>query len=322
MDEGKRVDQESKIQRAGKMIASRYEVVRPLGRGGIGKVFLCKDKQTGQLVALKMLRTKYQDNDKAIARFEREINLVRALNHPCIVKVFDKGNENGQLYYTMEYIEGKTLRTWMGERGRLPFNSVVRVLSLLAHALEHAHETTIHRDLSPENVMVSADGSVHLLDFGLAKLQDNSSNLTMVGMSLGKLAYVAPEQRVNAAQVDHRADIYPLGVMFFETLTGELPALDKDFRKLRPDMPPSAYAFLDKAMAYKADDRFSNAQEFREALMQAYEDRERMKQNNATADTLIVGGDEPTNIPPQGLRARLAGLFRPLMALFTRKRGN
>lgn len=273
------MDQESKIQRPGKLIAGRYEVIRPLGRGGIGKVFLCDDKKEGRRVALKMLRTKYQDNDKAIARFVREINLVRNLNHPCIVKIFDADQDAGQLYYTMEYIEGKTLRQWMGERGRLPFGSVVRVLSLLAHALEHAHQTTIHRDLSPENVMVSADGSVHLLDFGLAKLQDNSSNLTMVGMSLGKLAYVAPEQRVNAAKVDHRADIYPLGVMFFESLTGELPGMDKDFSKLRPDLPRSCVTFLEKAMAYKADDRFAGAQPFREGLMQVYQDREHEKKH-------------------------------------------
>lgn len=303
------MDQESKIQRPGKLIAGRYEVIRPLGRGGIGKVFLCNDKKENRRVALKMLRTKYQDNDKAIARFVREVNLVRNLNHPCIVKIFDADQDAGQLYYTMEYIEGKTLRQWMGERGRLPFGSVVRVLSLLAHALEHAHQTTIHRDLSPENVMVSADGSVHLLDFGLAKLQDNSSNLTMVGMSLGKLAYVAPEQRVNAAKVDHRADIYPLGVMFFETLTGELPRMDSDFSKLRPDLPRSCMTFLEKAMAYKAEDRFSGAQEFREGLMQVYQDREHEKKHGAPPAPEAAPAATFGTTLFQRLRALFAGLL-------------
>jgi len=302
------VEQESKIQRTGKLIANRYEVVRPLGRGGIGKVFLCLDKKANdQPVALKMLRTKYQDNDKAIARFVREVNTVRSLDHPCIVKIFDASHDNGQLFYTMEYIEGKTLRQWIGERGRLPFGSVVRVLSLLAHALEHAHATTIHRDLSPENVMVMADGSVRLLDFGLAKLQDNSSNLTMIGMSLGKLAYVAPEQRVNAAKVDHRADIYPLGVMFFETLTGELPGMDKDFAKLRPDMPKSCIEFLEKAMAYKADDRFSSALEFRESMMRVYEERERLKQE-------IAEGRAPDKVPSGGKLSGLMSRFKAGLA--------
>lgn len=305
------------MQKAGKLVAGRYEIVRPLGRGGIGKVFLCNDKKAGHPVALKMLRTKYQDNDKAIARFIREINTIKDLDHPCIVKIYDASQENGQIFYTMEFLEGKTLRTWMGERGRLPFGSVVRVLSMLAHALEHAHKTTIHRDLSPENVMVMADGQVRLLDFGLAKLQDNSSNLTMVGMSLGKLAYVAPEQRVNAAKVDHRADIYPLGVMFFETLTGELPGMDKDFLKLRPDLPPSCVTFLEKAMAYKAEDRFANAQEFREALLRVYQDREKAKQ-------MAAKGGAPAEAASPGTRPKLAdrirALFRPISALLARFR--
>ena len=309
---GNGVEQESKVQKAGKLIAGRYEVVRPLGRGGIGKVFLCNDKKTGDRVALKMLRTKYQDNDKAVARFIREINTIKDLDHPCIVKIFDASQDNGQIFYTMEYLEGKTLRTWMGERGRLPFGSIVRVLSMLAHALEHAHKTTIHRDLSPENVMVMADGQVRLLDFGLAKLQDNSSNLTMVGMSLGKLAYVAPEQRVNAAKVDHRADIYPLGVMFFETLTGELPGLEKDFSKLRPDLPASCLTFLEKAMAYKADDRFSDCQQFREALMRVYQDREQAKQ-------LAAKGVEPeAPAAPAKAGSSIVERVRSIFAPFSR----
>ena len=140
----------------------------------------------------------------------------------------------------------------------------------------------------------------------------------MVGMSLGKLAYVAPEQRVNAAKVDHRADIYPLGVMFFETLTGELPGLDKDFKKLRPDMPASAYAFLEKAMAYKAEDRFANAQQFREALMGAYQDREASK-TNANKTTIVV--NQPAAASASGgLRSRIAALFAPLGRLLARFR--
>lgn len=314
------MDPESKIQRPGKMIAGRYEVVRPLGRGGIGKVFLCNDKKTGTRVALKMLRTKYQDNDKAIARFIREINTIKDLNHPCIVKIHDASQENGQIFYTMEYLEGKTLRTWMGERGRLPFGSVVRVLSMLAHALDHAHRTTVHRDLSPENVMVMSDGQIRLLDFGLAKLQDNSSNLTMVGMSLGKLAYVAPEQRVNAAKVDHRADIYPLGVMFFESLTGELPGMDKDFAKLRPDLPPACIPFLEKAMAYKADERYPTAQAFREALMVVYRDYEEAKQRKAKgADAPQAPGAAPATAARPGLRQRLTAALARLLTRLRRR---
>lgn len=257
---------------SGKVIAGRYEVIRTLGRGGIGKVFLCHDRKHNRQVALKMLRTKYKDNERAAERFAREVMLVRQLNHPCIVKIYDARRDNDTLFYTMEYVEGKTVRQWMKERGQLEFGSVVRVLSLIAHALEHAHTVTIHRDISPENVMVLHDGMVRLLDFGLAKLNDPSQAMTMIGASLGKLAYVAPEQRMNAAKVDRRADIYPLGVMFFEMLTGKLPQPGLSFGKLRPDLPKSCEAFLERAMAQDPEKRFANATEYREALAVIYND--------------------------------------------------
>lgn len=259
------------IDSGGTLIAGRYEVVRPLGRGGIGKVFLVLDKQTGDEVALKMLRTKYQRSDRALKRFEREVSATRQLDHPCIVKILDVYQDDELTFYTMEYVDGKTLRRWMKQRGKLDFGSVVRVLSLIAHGLEHAHTVTIHRDISPENVMVMRDGSIRILDFGLAKLDDVHSNLTMVGVSLGKIAYMSPEQRISATEVDHRADLYPLGVMFYEMLTGELPKYSTTFSELCPDLPDACQDFLDKAMSEDPDQRFQSAQEFRHALRELYE---------------------------------------------------
>jgi serine/threonine protein kinase len=262
---------DSTIEPSKDMLGGRYEVIRPLGRGGIGKVFLVRDMQTGDELALKMLRTRYQDSERAIKRFEREVSALRKLDHPCIVKILDVQKTDAYFFYTMEYVEGKSVRKWMQQRGRLEFGSVVRVLSLMAHGLEHAHQVTVHRDISPENVMVMKDGSVRLLDFGLAKLDDVHSNLTMVGVSLGKLAYMSPEQRASATDVDARADIYPLGVMFYEMLTGELPHPSHRFSELRPDLPLECEAFLEKAMAPEPDDRFANAREFRHALAKLYE---------------------------------------------------
>jgi serine/threonine-protein kinase len=256
------------------VIDGRYEVLKPLGRGGVGKVFLARDLETGEQVALKLLRSRFQGNERAIARFEREVEAVRRLDHPCIVKIFHAGRDGETVYYTMEYIEGKSLRHWMAQKGKLPFGSVVRVLCLVADALEHAHRVTIHRDVSPENVMVMKDGGVRLLDFGMAKLTDTNQALTQVGVSLGKLLYVAPEQRMNAAQVDRRADIYPLGVMFYETLAGQLPDGTKRLTELRPDLPPQAEAFLASAMADDPNERFNTAREFRAALLKLYTDYE------------------------------------------------
>lgn len=254
----------------GKLIAGRYEVLHPLGRGGMGKVFLVKDTQTGRQLAMKVLRNRWMYNERVIARFTREVEALRQLDHPCISKIFDAQKDGEVLFYTMEYVEGKSIREWLHQRGKLNFGSVVRVLCLVAHALDHAHRVTIHRDISPDNIMVLSDGTVRLLDFGLAKLNDAFQGLTMVGVNMGKIQYNAPEQRINAAGVDHRADIYPLGVMFFEMLTGQLPDGKHSMAELRPELPPGCDEFANKAMAANPDERFATAGEFHAALLELY----------------------------------------------------
>jgi len=253
-----------------KTLAGRYVLRNRIGRGGMGSVYLALDKKNGQYVALKMLHPKYSGSRQAVARFVREVTTSRNLNHPGIVKIFDARKEDNMLFYTMEYIEGKTLRRWLQTRHRLAFPSVVRVLCLVAEALTHAHRITIHRDLSPENIMVLRDGSIRLLDFGLAKLDDQFKGLTMVGSNLGKLHYMAPEQQSNPAGVDLRADIYSMGVMFYELLTGRAPAPGQKLSVLRPDLPPGADAFVEKALAPDPNQRFQSAFEFREELLKLF----------------------------------------------------
>ncbi len=255
-------------------IAGQYEVLRPLGRGGMGKVFLVRDLRSGQKLALKMLRGRWQDSKPIVARFEREVQALRQLDHPCIVKVFDARRDDDLLYFTMEYIEGRSVREWLQRKGQLDFPSVVRVLCLVARALEHAHRITIHRDISPDNVMVTAQGEVRLLDFGLAKLNDVYQGLTLIGSNMGKMQYNAPEQRLNAAEVDHRADIYPLGIMFFEMLTGRRPEEGEKLTSVRRDLPRSAQTFFAKATADHPKDRFQSAHDFHEALLALYREWE------------------------------------------------
>jgi len=254
-----------------KIIAGRYEILRTLGQGGMGRVYLVLDRESGQKRAMKVLRQRWQYNDRIIARFSREVEALRRLNHPCILKILDTQNIDGQFFYIMEYVRGKSIRAWLNERGQLQFSSVVRVLSLVAHALEHAHQFTIHRDISPDNVMVTGDGSVRLLDFGLAKLDDAHQNLTMVGVNMGKIQYNSPEQQENASTVDHRADIYPLGIMFYEMLAGKRPDFSLSLLQVRPDLPASCEAFWRKAAARRPEDRFFDAHEFRTTLMEIYE---------------------------------------------------
>ncbi|MCX8063877.1 MAG: serine/threonine protein kinase [Candidatus Hydrogenedentes bacterium] len=306
MGEANPVANQSQTQKY--IIAGRYEVVKPLGRGGMGKVFLVLDLQTGQKLALKLMRAQYQHNPKAIARFLREVEAVSRLNHPCIVKIFDAKMDGEQMYYTMEYVEGISVREWLMKKGSLSFGNTVRILALVADALEHAHKVTIHRDISPDNVMVCKDGSIRLLDFGLAKLKDASSPLTMVGANLGKMQYCAPEQLRNAAGVDKRADIYPLGIMFFEMLVGRRPKPGDKFSSLRPDLPEQCDDFLKKAIAVNPDERFSSAKEFRDALLELYEIWKKEQENPSPIKKIMRG--------IRSFKGRLRGKLTSIISVF------
>lgn len=288
----------------GHVIAERYIIKKKLGRGGMGEVFLVTDTKTNRDIALKTLHAKYSNSRQAISRFVREVQTVRQLNHPGIVKVLDARKWNDTLFYTMEYIDGKSLRLWLQQKHRLDLPSVVRVLCLVADALAHAHTITIHRDLSPENVMVSRDGSVRLVDFGLAKLDDQFKGLTVVGANLGKMHYMAPEQQTNPAGVDHRADIYPLGVMFFELLTGRAPLPGLKITTLRPDLPAETDTFLEKAMSPNPENRYNSAMEFKAALMNIY----KLSQQAKAGKPAKAGGQKQGGLVDR-IKAFFAGLF-------------
>jgi serine/threonine protein kinase len=260
---------------AGDEIAGRYEVIKQLGRGGMGVVYLVRDSKAGGHLALKTLLPEYVTNVRAVQRFMREVEAVQQLDHPCIVKIFDVRQVGETLFYTMEYVEGQSLRSLMRKRKTFGIGSTVRILSLLCYALEHAHQFTIHRDISPENVIVTAEGKIRLLDFGLAKVLNSDVTFTRIGVSLGKIQYGAPEQRADAANVDHRADLYSLGVMFYEMLSGQLPKPGQSLTSLVPTLPAEFDAFAEKAMAINPEERYASARDFRVALIQLYEQSRR-----------------------------------------------
>lgn len=256
---------------AGDLIVDRYRVVRILGRGGMGVVYLADDIKEHRQVAVKTLLPQYAMNPTAIRRFSREVEVINKLDHPAVVQIHDAQHIGPLFFYTMEYVDGKSLTQWLQERGRLGLGSTVRVLALLADALDYAHQYTVHRDISPENVIVLKDGSVRLLDFGLAKLADNQGAFTMIGAKLGKEQYKAPEQVANATAVDGRADLYSLGIMFFVLLTGVLPKPDEKITDIMPELPRECDAFYEKATQTLPERRYANAREFRAALMRVYE---------------------------------------------------
>ncbi|MFA6244246.1 MAG: serine/threonine-protein kinase [Candidatus Hydrogenedentales bacterium] len=297
----------------GDLIADRYEVVEVLGRGGMGIVYLVNDRETNQKLALKSLLPHYVTHSHAVNRFVREVRAARQLNHPCIVKVYDARQLGSLIFYTMEYVDGVSLFKWMRKRGKMGLGSVVRILSLLCHALEHAHQFTIHRDISPDNVMVLQDGSVKLLDFGLAKLLNVESAFTMIGVSLGKQQYMAPEQRISAAEVDKRADIYSLGVMFFEMLTAELPKDNLRITDFRSDLPLECNAFVKKALAERPDDRFQDARELRHALTYIYQVSTGQPAQSGVTPVPVM------DAPPLPKPSLLARLYARLRRLFIRR---
>lgn len=290
----------------GEVIGGRYEILRSLGRGGMGMVYLVQDRKKDRQVALKTLLPEFSGRKRALLRFEREVNLARKLDHPCIVKIYDAWKIDDLFMYTMEYIEGESLRHALRKKGRFGLGSTVRIMSMLSHALYHAHQYTIHRDLSPDNVMITKAGNVKLLDFGLAKQVDNVGSFTMVGTNLGKANYNAPEQQLNAREVDKRADIYSMGIMFYELLTGVMPdpGAVKPLSLLRPDLPPACQHLLDTATAKNPDDRYQDARELRKALKAVYDTSKDQDDFETTPPdeqhvTAIFDSSSYTSAPPQ-----------------------
>lgn len=233
----------------GDIAGGQFEILREVGRGGMGVVYEAKNRLSGARVALKTILPRHLENPRTAERFIREITLVRSLNHPNIVAVFDVGQEQGALFFTMEYLDGTTLRHMLQGKGRLSLEQAAWVLRGIADALAYAHEKGIvHRDLSPENVMILRNGSLRLLDFGLARVI-NRPLMTAPGTAMGKAFYVAPEQRRDAASADTRADIYAMGVMFYEMLSGQLPTGYQQLRDLVPDLPDECDTLVEKTVA-------------------------------------------------------------------------
>lgn len=263
-----------------------YEVVQEVGRGGMGVVYKAIDHKNKRTVAIKQLILHNVEpvRQKARAeRFKREANLAQRLNHPNIVPVYDihLGPEN--FYYVMEFLEGRSLRQEMQERGgRLTAKEYLPILEQIASALSYAHgKSVVHRDVKPDNIFILPDGTVKVTDFGIARVIEDieEANLTRSGAMLGTLAYAAPEQLNNAKKVDHKADIFSLGIVSYETISGVSPfqgngitdtvvqiasAREKPLNELIPEINPDTAAVVRKAMAKKAADRFHSVIEFAE----------------------------------------------------------
>src|SRR3712207_3364966 len=205
------------------LVDNRYRLVRPLGSGGMADVYLAHDSILDRDVALKVMSTRYASDDEFVERFKREAQSAAALSHANIVSIFDRGeSEDGTYYIAMEYLPGGTLKDKIMSRGALPPRTAAAVALQIAEALCAAHERgVIHRDIKPHNILITESGDVKVTDFGIARA-GSSSTMTRTGSILGTAHYTSPEQAMGEP-VGPASDLYSLGVVLYEVLTGELP---------------------------------------------------------------------------------------------------
>ena len=273
----------------GQKINERYEIIKSIGEGGMANVYLAEDTILKRKVAIKVLRGDLENNEKFIRRFQREAKSVSDLSHPNIVEVYDVGEEEGQHYIVMEYIDGRTLKQLIQKRGALTVPEVVDIMTQLTDGLSAAHEAyIIHRDIKPQNIMILDNGMVKITDFGIA-MTLNATQLTQTNSVMGSVHYLPPEQ-ASGRTATTKSDIYSAGILMYELLTGSVPfkgdnaveiALKQmkeripSIRKQNPLIPQSVENIVLKATAKNPKNRYDNIKEMHEDLIHALdEDRQ------------------------------------------------
>ena len=260
----------------GKIFAGRYRIIKQIGRGGMADVYLAKDLiLDGEEVAVKVLRTNYQTDPIAVARFQREARAMADLDHPHIVRITDIGEEDGQQYLAMEYVAGLDLKRYIKEHYPLSNEEAVRIMGQILLAMRLAHTRGIvHRDLKPQNILLTPDGTAKVTDFGIAVAFAETS-LTQTNSMLGSVHYLSPEQ-ARGSKATVQSDIYAMGIIFYEMLTGHIPydgdsavtiALQHFQKPLpsvideNPSVPQALENVVIKATAKKLTDRYQSVAE-------------------------------------------------------------
>jgi eukaryotic-like serine/threonine-protein kinase len=261
----------------------RYKILKELGRGAMGLVYLGKDPTIQRFVAIKTMRLDQLDEPEKIqeikGRFFREAESAGRLSHPNIVTIYDAGEQNELGYIAMEFVEGRSLKEWSRKPNLMELPELVQTLASVADGLDYAHQQgVVHRDIKPANIMITKDRLVKVMDFGIAKMA--SSNKTQTDIVLGTPTYMSPEQ-IAGKKVDGRSDVFSLGIVLFELLTGQPPftadnlsALlfaithhpHPDVQTLRPDLPPMLQEVINRALQKELPQRYRRAAEFAQDL--------------------------------------------------------
>lgn len=269
---------------------SRYQIIEELGEGGMGQVFKARHKIMKRTVAIKTIRPELMNNTEAIQRFAKEARAAARLSHPNIVSAFDAEQEGDMHFLVMEYVDGESLNRLVNRSGPLDARTAASLIRQAALGLQHASERgMVHRDIKPQNLMLAADGTVKILDFGLSKFrrelahvelsdtvaEESIQALTLRNTQMGTVGYVSPEQARDASSVDIRSDIYSLGCTFFFLLTNRAPFCGlppddlksvPDISRFRNDLPAGFAEILDRMMQVDPENRFQHPEEIVVAL--------------------------------------------------------
>ena len=265
----------------GQKVGDRYEIIRSIGEGGMANVYLARDVILNRLVAVKILRGDLADDEKFVRRFQREAIAASSLNHPNIVELYDVGEDNGKYFIVMEYVEGKTLKSLIKKRGALTLPEVQDIMLQLTSAIAHAHESYIvHRDIKPQNVIIMDDGRVKVMDFGIAS-RLNSNELTQTNSVMGTVYYLPPEQ-ANGTSSTFKSDIYSLGILMYELVTGSVPfkgdsPVEVALKHMKnplpsitdpyPEIPQSVENVILRASAKNPKNRYDSVEEMHDDLL-------------------------------------------------------
>jgi serine/threonine protein kinase/Flp pilus assembly protein TadD len=264
----------------GSIVGGRYEILAMLGEGGMGAVYKAMDHELDRVLALKVIRPQYAKQAAVLKRFKRELVLARQITHRNVIRIFDLGVADGIRFITMEYVEGQELSDLVEKRGKLPPDEAAGLIEQICHGLRVAHaEGVVHRDLKPANVMVDSQGRAVIMDFGIARALDTAT-LTNTGALVGTPVYMSPEQ-AKGESLDARSDLFTLGIIFYELLTGSVPfkadnmmtmllkRCQEDAQppiEVEPSIPPRLNEIVMKALARDPAQRYQSAQEFLSAL--------------------------------------------------------
>ena len=310
----------------GEVIAGRFEIVELIGKGGMSSVFKAHDRLLDRIVALKILHPHFTEDEEYVERFRREARSVAQLSHPNIVTVIDRGEDEGRQYIVFEYVEGENLKQLLERTGPMPVRDALIMALQMARALSFAHgRGLIHRDVKPQNVLLNADGQAKMTDFGIARSLD-VQGVTITGTVLGTSEYIAPEQ-ARGNQVDAQTDVYSLGVVLYELLTGRVPYDGDNFVTValrhvnepvpsllerRPDAPPRLALAVERAMAKSPDERYESMDHLVEELEACLAELDPVSEEATMIARRPVSG--PQRSRPQRRRRRL-GVLWPILAV-------